>query len=305
MTFDPRLALTFVAVADSLSFTRAAEQLGVAQPWVSEQLRRLEAKLGFALLRRTSRRVELTANGLEFLELARRLAEANEAAQQFAKEVAAEASRTLRIGAIELAVEYPERTALIDRFMEANPSTQLQIHSAAAPDLLARLKRGELDVVLAFATSGTLSDDLEATVLSTRLAHLMVPEEDALAQLDQIPIAALAGRTLISSPGRIDPNALTTAFAAFVDSGVNIRPAPEANRTTIEHYARIRRLICLHWSVTRQARHAVGDMVCVPFAGEPPIISFAILRPRDQVRRVADRFCALARAIAAEAEAGV
>jgi DNA-binding transcriptional LysR family regulator len=301
MTFDPRLALTFVSVAETLSFTRAAEQLGVAQPWISEQVRRLEDQLGFQLLERTSRRVELTDQGARFLDHARALAAANEAAQSFAKEVVAEASQTLRIGAIELLNDYAERTALIDRFVEANPTIQLQIHGGAAPDLIGRLKRGELDVVLAFTTSMGLADDLGVTVISQRIAHLLVPEEDPLARMDAIRMEALAGHTMISSPGRSDPLALRATFAAFVASGAEISPAPEAQRTTIEHYARVRRLICLRWSSVRLERHMVGDMVCVPIADTPPTIRFAILHPHGPVRRVTERFCAVGRAIAADA----
>lgn len=70
---DPELLRAFVAVADRLSFTRAAAALGRTQASVSLQVKRLEERLGVALLRRSTVRVELTAAGQGFLADARRI----------------------------------------------------------------------------------------------------------------------------------------------------------------------------------------------------------------------------------------
>jgi len=302
MTFDPKLVLTFVAVADTQSFTRTAEQLGMAQPWVSEQVRRLEEQLGFRLIERSSRPVELTSRGARFLAYARPLVEANAAAQKFAKELANEAEQTLRVGAHEFVADLPARTALIDYFIEENRSTQLQIHIGSVPDLIIRAKRDELDVVLAHTRSVEPADGFEATVISSRIAHLMMPKEDPLSRLDAVPLTMLAGRTVISSTGRTDPAAYKHVYAGFLSAGAIVQPAPESLRSTVEHYAQIRRLMCLRWSATRMERTEVGDMVCLPIAGEgAPSLEVAVLRPRGRARRVVFRFCAIARDLAEDA----
>lgn len=59
MKRDLRLTLYFAAVAEEGSFTRAAERLRIAQPWLSTQIRKLQDQLGFALFARTTRRVPL------------------------------------------------------------------------------------------------------------------------------------------------------------------------------------------------------------------------------------------------------
>ena len=70
----------FIAVAEELNFTRAAERLGIAQPPLSKAVRTLERKIGVALLRRTTRLVELTPAGAELLEQGRMALEAVSAA---------------------------------------------------------------------------------------------------------------------------------------------------------------------------------------------------------------------------------
>ena len=76
----------FLAVAELRHFGRAAEQLHVVQPAVSQQVRRLEQELGVQLFHRTTRTVELTGAGLAFLERAREIAAAVDRASQTAQQ---------------------------------------------------------------------------------------------------------------------------------------------------------------------------------------------------------------------------
>src|SRR4051794_20925637 len=88
----------FVAVAEELHFRRAAERLYVAQPAVSEQVRKLEEELGVRLFDRTQRSVSLTVAGTALLGEARRVLRQAELAQLAARNASESAVEQLRIG---------------------------------------------------------------------------------------------------------------------------------------------------------------------------------------------------------------
>src|SRR5215213_7736165 len=88
----------FVAVAEELHFRRAAERLNIAQPAVSEQIRKLELELGVRLLERTQRSVSLTPAGAAMLPEARSVLGQADTAQRVAREAQTCALGRLRIG---------------------------------------------------------------------------------------------------------------------------------------------------------------------------------------------------------------
>ncbi len=133
----------FVRIAELGSFTRAAEALQTTQAAISLKLKRLEDRLGFRLVERTPRYVELSARGAAFLEHARELL----AAHDRALAVAAEGRQRLAIGISEH-VAGPELPALIARMNAADPQLLIEIRIASSGDLLQSYDRRELDTVI-------------------------------------------------------------------------------------------------------------------------------------------------------------
>jgi DNA-binding transcriptional LysR family regulator len=182
MALDFRALRYFVAVAEELHFTRAAERLYIAQPALSEQIRRLEGELGVELLRRTTRRVELTAAGEEFLSRARRiLAEADEAL--------ADASRAARgeTGRIRVATGATAGLELVPRvlraFREARPRVHVDLRQSDWEDYTAGLRDGSADAAflwLPFEREGLSFATLhvEPRVVALAAGHPLAAERE-------------------------------------------------------------------------------------------------------------------------------
>ncbi|WP_431041426.1 LysR substrate-binding domain-containing protein [Streptomyces sp. P1-3] len=142
--FDPVQLRTFLAVAQTLSFTQAAHRLGLRQSTVSQQVRRLEAAAGRQLFARDTHGVELTEDGEAMLGFARTILEANErAASWFA---GTRLRGRLRFGASEdfVLTRLPE---LLEGFRRDHPEVDLELTVELSGILHQRL--GQLDLVLA------------------------------------------------------------------------------------------------------------------------------------------------------------
>jgi len=143
-TFDPVLLRTFLAVATGLSFTRAAEQLGLSQPTVSQHVRRLEEAAGRQLINRDTRTVALTDNGEAMAGFARSiLAVHDEAVAYF---TGSAMRGRLRFGAAdELALS--ELPTILRDFRQLYPRINLELTVTQSGTLLRRLEANYLDLV--------------------------------------------------------------------------------------------------------------------------------------------------------------
>ena len=162
----------FVAVAEELHFSRAAERLYIAQPALSEQIRRLERDLGVDLLRRTTRKVELTPAGEEFLVRARRiLAEADAAMGEAERAARGEVGR-LRVSTFGTA-GIEEVPRIMRAFGEERPNVALDLVPFAMEDHSGGLLGGRTDVAFVwrpFADDGLafepIAEDPRVAVLA-------------------------------------------------------------------------------------------------------------------------------------------
>jgi len=137
----------FVAVAETLSFGRAAERLHISQPPLSRQIRGLEEALGTPLFSRTRRSVRLTAAGAALLPEARRLLRDADALQAGARQLASGQVGTLALGFISVAA-YNLLPELAPEFRRRHPGIRLALQEATSDVQLAALAQGELDVGL-------------------------------------------------------------------------------------------------------------------------------------------------------------
>jgi DNA-binding transcriptional LysR family regulator len=148
MTPELRHLRHFVAVAETLNYTRAAERLHLAPQALSASIRRLEAIVGAQLLHRTTRRVELTDAGAAFLPEARRVLRQADRAVEAARRAARGETGTLRVGFLSSTAHYvmpPVVRALADH----QPDLDLVTEDLPVRELVAGVRDGRLDAAVA------------------------------------------------------------------------------------------------------------------------------------------------------------
>jgi DNA-binding transcriptional LysR family regulator len=184
---------SFIAVAEELSFTRAAERLHIAQPSLSRSIRRLEQDVGVGLFARTSRSVALTPAGEALLEHARAAVAHADRGMSAARRAANGAGQTLRVAFTStLATRFLPLTA--SRFAEANPTASLTLSEAAQGVVCDGLVSGEFDVGVLYSANGRGRevDGFVVETLSTDRLYAVVPADHALARRASVPLDALA-----------------------------------------------------------------------------------------------------------------
>ena len=142
---DLDLLKTFIAIADTGSFTRAADDVGRTQGAVSMQIKRLEDIVGRPVLVRDGRQNRLTIDGEKLLDFARRMVKLNdEAVMAFTKP---ELTGTVRFGTPD---DYADRflPEILARFARTHPLVQVDVECRNTEHLLQLVSRSELDVSL-------------------------------------------------------------------------------------------------------------------------------------------------------------
>jgi DNA-binding transcriptional LysR family regulator len=188
---------TIVAVAQHRSLTKAGEELYLSQSAVSQQIRRLEEELGIEVFRRTSRSVELTAEGLVILGYAERvLAEVDDMHSEL-EEISGLLSGQLRVGGVYPTGPYDIFGLLAD-FRAAHPGVAIHMVEATQDDVLAALRADELDCAFAALDPDALGDEFAATLLWKDELVVALPPGHRLCAQSVITFEELAAEDLIS-----------------------------------------------------------------------------------------------------------
>jgi LysR family transcriptional activator of glutamate synthase operon len=215
----------FEAVARHRHFTRAAEELHVAQSALSHQVRRLELELGLELLHRTTRSVEPTPAGAIVAARARVILDETQALVEEVDELRGLHRGRVTVGALLFGGEL-DIPALLASFTSAYPDIDVGLREGTVQRMVDGLKDGSIDV--AFVLESGPRDEFERVALSSEeLAVVMSPGHPLARATGAVRVAALGGQRLIgfehgsSVRGVVD--------AAFARAGVQARIALEGN----------------------------------------------------------------------------
>lgn len=190
----------FVAVAEELNFTRAAERLHIAQPPLSTQIRLLEEELGAQLFVREKRRVFLTQAGREMLDRSRAILAAAGEAKEAARRAASGETGELHLGYAASAMFTEVLPGVIRRFQKRFPHIQLHLHEMPSMEQIYAVHNRELDV-------GIVRRPDAATPLGVRIEEwyraplvAAIPKAHPLAKRESLRFADLKDEPLILFP---------------------------------------------------------------------------------------------------------
>jgi DNA-binding transcriptional LysR family regulator len=188
---------TIAAVARHRSLTKAGEELFLTQSAVSQQVRRLEEELGVEVFRRTSRRVELTAEGRVILGYAQRVLAEVDDMQAELEEISGLLSGHLRIGGVYPTGPY-DLFGLMADFRAAHPGVAIHMVEATQDDVVAALRADELDCAFAAVDPDALGDEFAATLLWEEEIVVALPAGHHLCGRDRVTLEELAEEDLIA-----------------------------------------------------------------------------------------------------------
>jgi DNA-binding transcriptional LysR family regulator len=207
VTPDLRQLRYFVAVAEDLNFTRAAERLHMAQPPLSAAIRQLEDQLGVALLERTTRQVQLTLAGELLLRRGRELLAQADEVFSAVREV-----ERAPVGRLGVGVAPPARFGLAPELFAACANEAAGVMLYPREDttgvLLRELRAGRLDLVVAFCAPP--DDALEREPLRDEPAVVHLDAAHPLAARASVSLDDLREETLIVAGGPDSPGYTAT-----------------------------------------------------------------------------------------------
>lgn len=281
-----------VALAEERSFTRAAAREHIAQPALSQQIRRLETEVGLELVQRSTRSVSMTDAGELLVTRARRVLLEVEAAEAELQALSGIHTGVVRIGAMHTMGPVDLSLALAI-FHSRHPGVELTVREASSEEMAEMLRFDELDVAFLSVTERVESHELGLhQLLSEELVVILAPEHP-LAGRSEVRMAELAGERFISwrEGARLRELLLSAGRSAGFEPQVKLAS---------DDSGRIRRLVARNLGVAilpRSDAERWGADVAVAVLSEPSLTRDITLAWREGRRLgpAAAEFLVLAR----------
>jgi DNA-binding transcriptional LysR family regulator len=298
VTLELRHLRAFVAVADELSFSRAAERLHISQQGLSRTIRQFEAHSALQLFDRTTRSVRLTDAGSALLDAARRaVAAADEAADAARRISAGELRRPLRVDVSSAGLETGAR--ILRRLHRDHPELAVEQAEVGVARGLASVRDGRLDVVLGLADR--LPRGIASRVIRREPVLVGCAHDHPFAALDAVPVARLAGEQLL-----LPSDEAAAEWVRFVETfcrtaGVPPRRWPGITRGSVGAAERVREGDCIVPSTAWIDQPA--GVVFRPLVDPTPVFPWSAMW-REQPELTAELAAFLACAVAVTRERG-
>ncbi|MEG5161133.1 LysR family transcriptional regulator [Microcoleus sp. AT3-A2] len=215
----------FIAVAEELNFTRAAEKLHIAQPPLSQQIQHLEAELGFQLFRRTKRTVHLTAAGQVFFEEAGKILQQVDRAIQLGRQTSRGELGQLTIGFVSSAA-HNVVPAILQAFRTRCPAVKLELHELTTNEQLQRLRFGQIDI--GFVRPPVEEEGINSEIVFREPLIVALPETHPAADRTHLELRELSTEPFILFPRSQAPGLYDAIVSLCQQAGFSPIAAQEA-----------------------------------------------------------------------------
>jgi len=269
----------FVAVAEELHFRRAAERLYVAQPAVSEQIRKLEAELGVRLFDRTHRSVALTVPGKALLTEARRVLKLADAAQHAARNAHDRSGARLHVGYVPDVLPSSVPRAL-QHLAAAAAGLDISLETGTTLSLLAAVRDGSVHAAVVALPAPTKG--LRITTLGNQPLIAAVPASDARGLDGDLTLEQLDPERLVVLPRDANPALHDAVISVCRSAGISptlVEAAEPRVEAVLLAVAAGGGTALLPASISE--RYAVPGVRIVALAGAEPAFEAAVVSPLD------------------------
>ncbi|CAK7075669.1 MULTISPECIES: LysR family transcriptional regulator [Providencia] len=232
MKLDPRLVVQFAIIAEEGSFTRAAERLHVAQPWLSARLKKFEEQLGFPLFTRNTRNIALTKQGYELLQAARGVHASMMLTEALASQLQHRDERHLRLGSPPYGNHIVRRQELVDQFALIYPDISVELDIGWSSGLIDRVLKGGLD--LAFVLGEVHHSEIETMLLCELKLELLMSANHPLAKVNNLKPADLKGQTIAVFTRALHPELFDSIFTGLKAAGATLVQFIEFNQALLD-----------------------------------------------------------------------
>jgi DNA-binding transcriptional LysR family regulator len=204
----------FIAAAELLNVSRAAERMNVSQPAMSRQIQLLETELGILLFERVRKHIRLTGAGRMFLGRARRVIREAESAVMAVREEFGGKKVALRVGFIAMLMD-DLVVPSVTRFQRETPGVEIELSDQYPRPMLQMLRAGELDVAFTAEPVEAELGGLHATPIWQHRLSAVIPDTHRLARQQSLRLADLRDTTWVTLSERtvsVKHRALEEAF---------------------------------------------------------------------------------------------
>jgi DNA-binding transcriptional LysR family regulator len=221
----------FVAVAEAMSFRKAADHLKMTQPPLSQQIQQLEIELGFQLFHRHGRTISLTVAGEVFLLESQRILRSLDQGVQHAQRAARGLVGQLHIGFVESAA-YRLLPAILRRYRTQYSEVAVTLSSMTSSEQLEALAEGRIDIGFCRVTSDYVSSAVQTENVLWEPLCIVLPRDHLLAQRDTLALGNLADEGFILFPQHLGETLFHQIIQLCQDTGFTPRIAQEATQMT-------------------------------------------------------------------------